>query len=56
MARTPLGSFGSNLAALKAPELGAAAIRAAVERSGIRPEDVGEVYMGNVCQAGIGQV
>jgi acetyl-CoA acetyltransferases len=54
-ARTPMGGFQGDLAALRAPELGAAAIRAAVERAGLQPEDVQEVFMGNVLSAGIGQ-
>jgi acetyl-CoA C-acetyltransferase len=54
-ARTPMGGFRGDLAPLAAPELGAVAIRAAVERAGIRPEDVQEVIMGNVLAAGIGQ-
>ncbi|HEX2536208.1 MAG TPA: acetyl-CoA C-acyltransferase, partial [Chitinophagaceae bacterium] len=55
MARTPIGSFNGALAAVTAPHLGAAAIRAAVERAGIRPDQVQEVYMGNVVSANIGQ-
>jgi len=54
-ARTPLGGFQGDLAALTGPELGAAAIRAAVERAGIAPEGIDEVLMGNVLQAGEGQ-
>jgi acetyl-CoA C-acetyltransferase len=54
-ARTPMGGFMGDLKSLSAPELGAVAIRAAVERSGIRPEDVQEVVMGNVLPAGLGQ-
>jgi acetyl-CoA C-acetyltransferase len=54
-ARTPLGGFQGDLAALTGPELGAAAIRAAVERAGIAPERIDEVLMGNVLQAGEGQ-
>ena len=54
-ARTPIGSFNGSLAAFSAPELGAIAIRAAVERAGIKPEQVDEVIMGNVLQAGLGQ-
>ena len=53
--RTPLGSFRGSLASVPAPRLGAAAIRAAVERSGIEVETVDQVIMGNVLQAGIGQ-
>ncbi|MDP2240559.1 MAG: acetyl-CoA C-acyltransferase [Burkholderiales bacterium] len=53
--RTPMGGFLGDLKLVPAPELGAAAIRAAVERAGIRPEDVQEVIMGNVLPAGQGQ-
>jgi acetyl-CoA C-acetyltransferase len=54
-ARTPIGSFQGDLASCSAPELGAAAIRAAVERAGIAPDEVQEVIMGNVLPAGLGQ-
>ena len=54
-ARTPIGKFLGSLAALKAPELGAAAIRAALQRSGVSLDDVQEVIMGNVIQGGVGQ-
>ena len=54
-ARTPMGGFQGDFKSVSAPELGAAAIRAAVERAGIRPEDVDEVIMGNVLSAGQGQ-
>jgi acetyl-CoA C-acetyltransferase len=54
-ARTPMGGFMGDLKALAAPELGAIAIRAAVERAGVKPEDVQEVIMGNVLSAGQGQ-
>ena len=54
-ARTPMGGFQGDFAALTASELGAVAIRAAVERSGAKPEDVQEVIMGNVLPAGQGQ-
>ncbi|GLG97783.1 Uncharacterized protein GBIM_04470 [Gryllus bimaculatus] len=54
-ARTPMGSFGGSLASLSAPKLGSIAIQAAIERAGIPKEEVKEVYMGNVCQAGLGQ-
>ncbi|OIQ34015.1 MAG: acetyl-CoA acetyltransferase [Roseobacter sp. MedPE-SWchi] len=53
--RTPLGAFMGGLSPLKAPELGAAAIRCAVVASGIAPERVSEVLMGNVLGAGQGQ-
>ncbi len=55
MSRTPIGSFGGALAALTAPQLGATAIKSAIERAGIQPTDVQEVYMGNVLSANIGQ-
>lgn len=54
-ARTPIGSFQGALSALPAPELGAAAIRGAVERAGLDAVDVQEVFMGNVLPAGLGQ-
>jgi acetyl-CoA C-acetyltransferase len=53
--RTPIGSFGGSLAGFTATELGGFAIKAAVEKAGINPEDVQEVYMGNVLSANIGQ-
>jgi acetyl-CoA C-acetyltransferase len=54
-ARTPIGKFLGGLAPLTAPELGAVAIRAAVQRAGIDVADVEEVIMGNVIQGGVGQ-
>ena len=54
-ARTAIGSFGGTLATIPAPELGAAAIRAAVERAGIDPGSIDEVLMGSVVTAGLGQ-
>lgn len=54
-ARTPMGAFQGELKGFAAAELGAAAIRAAVERSKIKPEDVQEVIMGCVLPAGQGQ-
>jgi len=54
-ARTPMGAFQGELKGFAAPELGAAAIRAAVERAKIRPADVQEVIMGCVLPAGQGQ-
>ena len=53
--RTPMGAFQGELKGFAAPELGATAIRAAVERAKIRPEDVQEVLMGCVLPAGQGQ-
>src|SRR5262245_59339994 len=55
VARTPMGGFQGDLAPLTASELGAVAIKAAVERAGIAPSDVQEVIMGNVLPAGQGQ-
>jgi acetyl-CoA C-acetyltransferase len=54
-ARTPIGKFLGGLSTLSAPELGAIAIREAVKRAGISPEDVQEVIMGQVIQGGTGQ-
>ena len=54
-ARTPMGGFQGDFNSVSAPQLGAVAIRAAVERAGIRPEQVDEVFFGNVLQAGVGQ-
>ncbi|MGK0169010.1 MAG: acetyl-CoA C-acetyltransferase, partial [Gammaproteobacteria bacterium] len=54
-ARTPMGSFQGELAAMTAPKLGAAAIQAALQRAGVAPEDVQEVIMGCVLAAGQGQ-
>jgi acetyl-CoA C-acetyltransferase len=53
--RTPIGSFGGSLKDISATKLGATAIKAAVERAGIKPQDVQEVYMGCVLQANLGQ-
>ena len=54
-ARTPIGSFLGKLSSLPAPALGSAAIRTALERAGVKPDEVEQVIMGNVLQAGIGQ-
>jgi acetyl-CoA C-acetyltransferase len=54
-ARTPMGGFQGDFASLAAPALGAVAIKAAVERAGIAPDQVDEVFMGNVLSAGVGQ-
>ena len=54
-ARTPMGSFQGNFNSLTAPQLGSAAIKAAVERAGIQASQVDEVVFGNVLQAGVGQ-
>ena len=55
VARTPMGGMLGSLSGLAAHELGSVAIKAAVERAGIKPEQVDEVIMGNVLQAGQGQ-
>ncbi|NJC94802.1 MAG: acetyl-CoA C-acyltransferase [Anaerolineales bacterium] len=54
-ARTPVGKFQGSLASLPATQLGAFAVKAAVERAGINAEEIEEVIMGNVVQAGEGQ-
>ena len=54
-ARTPMGGFQGELSSLSAPQLGAAAIAAAVERAGLKPEQVEEVILGCVLPAGLGQ-
>ena len=54
-ARTPMGGFMGDLKSVAAPELGAFAIRAAIERAGVKPGEVEEVIMGNVLSAGQGQ-
>ena len=54
-ARTPIGAFLGSLAPLSAPKLGSIAIKCALERAGIDPGQVDEVFMGNVVQAGVGQ-
>lgn len=53
--RTPIGSFGGSLKDFSATQLGAIAIKAAVERAGLTPDKIEEVYMGNVIQANVGQ-
>ncbi|WP_323845073.1 acetyl-CoA C-acyltransferase [Microbulbifer magnicolonia] len=55
MARTPMGAMQGSLSDLSAPQLGAAAIRAALEDAGVAPADVDEVLMGCVLPAGVGQ-
>src|SRR5688572_9208402 len=54
-ARTPIGRYLGGLSSLKAPELGAIAIREALKRSRVSPDQVGEVVMGQVLQGGAGQ-
>ncbi|MEY3209496.1 MAG: hypothetical protein RL064_1527 [Bacteroidota bacterium] len=53
--RTPIGSFGGSLSALSATELGAAAIKGAVDKINLNPALIDEVFMGAVIQAGMGQ-
>lgn len=53
--RTPIGSFGGTLSSLNASQLGATAIKAAVERAGIDAGEIQEVFMGNVLSANLGQ-
>ena len=53
--RTPIGKFLGGLATIPAPQLGAIAIKGALEAAGIQPSEVDEVIMGNVLQAGVGQ-
>lgn len=54
-ARTPIGAYLGGLAPLTAPKLGAIAIGCALERARVRPDQIDEVFMGNVVQAGVGQ-
>lgn len=54
-ARLPTGRFLGGLSSLAAPDLGAKAIAGVLERSGVAPEDIDDVIMGNVVQAGVGQ-
>lgn len=53
--RTPIGAFMGSLSTMSAPQLGAVAIKAAVEQAGIPVDDVNEVIMGNVLTGGVGQ-
>jgi acetyl-CoA C-acetyltransferase len=53
--RTPIGSFGGSLANISATQLGAQVIKSAIEKAGLRPDQVQEVYMGNVMSANLGQ-
>ncbi len=53
--RTPLGSFGGQFAGVSATKLGAAAIKGALEKGGVSPDQVDEVFMGNVLSANLGQ-
>src|SRR5687767_3120596 len=54
-ARTPVGKFLGALKGFSAPQLGAMVVRESVKRAGVKPEDVDEVIMGCVIQAGLGQ-
>jgi len=54
-ARTPIGKFLGALSSFKAPELGGFAVKAAIERAGIKADEPDEVFMGNVAQGGEGQ-
>lgn len=53
--RTPIGSFGGSLSTFSATQLGGITIKSAVEKSGLSPEQIQEVYMGNVLAANLGQ-
>lgn len=53
--RTPMGSFNGQLSSIPATKLGAIAIKGGLTRAGVKPEQVDEVYFGNVLQAGLGQ-
>ncbi len=53
--RTPIGSFGGGLSSLSATQLGAIVIKSAVEKAGLKPEYIQEVFMGNVLSANLGQ-
>ncbi len=55
-ARTPIGRFDGGLSSLEATELGGIAIKGALERAGVPAEDVEYVIMGEVLQAGVGQI
>jgi acetyl-CoA C-acetyltransferase len=53
--RTPIGSFGGGLSSFTATQLGSVVIKSAVEQSGLKPEHIQEVFMGNVLSANLGQ-
>jgi acetyl-CoA C-acetyltransferase len=53
--RTPIGSFMGGLSTVSATQLGAIAIKGALVKSGLKAEQIDEVFMGNVLQAGVGQ-
>lgn len=53
--RTPIGSFGGSLSSFSATQLGSIVIKALIEKSGLKPEHIQEIYMGNVLSANLGQ-
>jgi len=53
--RTAIGKFGGTLKGIRAPDLGAVVIKAAIERAGVSNGSINEVIMGNVVSAGLGQ-
>lgn len=53
--RTPIGSFQGSLSALTATQLGGVAVKGLLDRTGVAPNQINEVYIGNVCSAGLGQ-
>lgn len=53
--RTPIGSFQGSLSALSATQLGGIAVNSLLTRTGVTADKINEVYMGNVCSAGLGQ-
>src|SRR6201994_3085660 len=53
--RTPIGSFGGSLSSFTATQLGSVVIKSAVEQSGLKPEQIQEIFMGNVLSANLGQ-
>jgi acetyl-CoA C-acetyltransferase len=54
-ARTPVGSFNGSLKKLSAPELGITAMKGALSRANLKPDQIEEVYFGNVLQGNVGQ-
>ena len=53
--RTPIGSFGGSLASVSAPKLGSVAVKGAIDRIGLDPKHIQEVFFGNVISSGLGQ-
>lgn len=53
--RTPIGSFGGSLASIPATKLGSIAVKGALEKAGVDPKEVNEVFLGNVVSSGLGQ-